>query len=192
MANRIGEVDGLIDQLDRALFDAKLAAYGVGAVDEEAMLGLSMDCIDTSEAVREVAVSTGDLAVTVRGDHHPAPNDLARRDRAQLADHLRDMFDVDSEGAGMLREIGQSIAQLLDARSKARLKAKSDAQMDAINRRLLARLAAEDDSPETLVRRFNEQQRSQTDELGSISDRVAQREDAARREAVVRETDRDD
>ena len=191
MANKLEDFDGFVEQLDEMMLKLQLQQHGVGDVGDASVLAMSADAVDTAVALQEIAVANGFAAASVAGDDRP-PSFLAEQFRRQVREDLTGAFDNNTEAAGMLRTIGQDLAKLVDIRSKARLKAKSDAAMDKLNRELLARLKEADDSPQALARRFAEQQRAQTDEVGSISDRVAQRADAAERERVLRETDRDD
>jgi hypothetical protein len=137
-----------------------VARFGVADLDVRAATRIATDVVDTAEGIQQIAVAIGDVAQTVRADHHQPPSNLARGYRKPLADELRDMFDDETEGTEISREIGQGIAQLLTVRREARVKAAQDRAKDEENRRFLARLKEADDSPEALARKFAEIQRS--------------------------------
>lgn len=181
--NRIEDVDGLIDQIDETLLNAKLAGMGVGTMDEQALLALSLDAIDTAERIREVAIAEGDAAGAIASVDRKPVSLTASRFRDDLARQLRDGFDVDTEGSELLRSVGSALAELVQVRRDARVKARKAAEMDELNRNLLRRLKEENEP--SLEERFLAMQRQQMMGEGSIEDRIAQRADLARREAIA-------
>lgn len=182
--NRIEDVDGLVDEIDQIVLRAQMARFGVAEFDERAATRIATDAVDAAAGIQQIAVAVGDVAATVRADHHVPPNDLARAYRKSLADGLRDLFDDDAQCAELLRIVGQDIARLLTARRESRVKAAQDRAKDEENRRFLVRLKEADDSPEALIERFAVLQRQQTDTQGSLAERAAQRENLAQREAI--------
>jgi hypothetical protein len=184
MTNRIDDVDRLIDQIDQTLLNAQLARFTGAALDEQAMLALSLDAIDTAERVREVAIAEGDAAGAIASvDRQPATL-LAGQFRTDLARQLRDGFDVDTEGSEALRSIGALLAQLVKSGREHRARMKANAEMDELNRNLLRRLKEE--TAPTLQERFDTQYLAQQGWEPSIEDRIAQRRDQAEREAIGR------
>jgi hypothetical protein len=119
---------------------AQLARFGVGALDDEKLLGLSMDALDTADVVEEFAVATGDAATAVGSvDRHPATLP-PRSDADRALQGAEGIIRLNDNGANLLREVGAGLAQVVQAGRDRRAKAKSDREMDQLNRDLLRRV----------------------------------------------------
>jgi hypothetical protein len=155
MTNRLQDIASLVDQLDQAMLKARLAHFVGGTLDEEAMLRLSADAIDTADVVEEYAIAGSDAAAAVGSIDRPPATILAGQLRTDLSRDLKDSSVADDEGANMLREVGAGLAQVVKSRRAARIKGADDRKMDELNRNLLRRLKEE--TAPTPVERFWEQ-----------------------------------
>jgi hypothetical protein len=184
MTNMLEDQDRFTEELDSLLLRARLARFGLGAVSDEHLLAASMDCADTAAALTEWAAAFGDAAASVKSADRPAVSLTAGQFRTEMSDSLTKSMDWNATGAAMLRDIGAALARFVEDRREARIKAAKDRERDAMNRTLLARLKAETQTPEALAAKFNELYNVQLAWEPSLEDRVAQRHNAAEREAI--------
>jgi len=182
MTNRLADVDTLVDQIDQRLLQARLAKVGVGSIDEQAMLDLALDSLDTAGPIAEAAVAVADAAGALSDvDRRPA-NLRAGVFRSELARELTESSAANDEAAALLRSIGSGLAQIVQSGRERAAKLKANRETDALNRDLLRRLR--DVNGPSVEERLRELAGHQFVGEPGFADRQAQREHAARREAV--------
>ena len=184
MTNRLQDIDRLVDQISQELLKAQLAQFSVGRLDEQAMLGLSMDALDTADVVEEYAIATGDAATAVGSVDSKPASLLAGELRTSLARDLKESSAWNDDGANLLRQAGAGLAEVVKVGRERRAKAKSDREMDQLNRDLLRRV--KEATAPTPLQQFEAMYYAQQGGEASIEDRIAQRQNLAEREAIDR------
>ena len=142
--------------------------------------------LDTADVVEEYAIAIGDASTAVASVDRKPASLLAGELRTSLARDLKESSAWNDDGANLLRQVGVVMAQVVKSRRERRAKTKSDAERAELNRNLQRRLReATAETPEELVARFNRlQMQTMMGGEGTIAERIEQRHDLARREAI--------
>jgi hypothetical protein len=179
-------VDAAFDALYDEVLKAAVSTYCGEAIDEERLLAGALDSLDTARALDESSIALEDAGGALASTGREPPTLGALEFRRGLAQQLKSGAATNSEAAEMLRCLAEDLSRVVERQRTAGEKARRDEELRAFGRRLQAEMKAEAETPEALAARFEREYSNTMQWEPSIADRIAQRADLSRREAIER------